>query len=149
MIENVRKEAVEEEEEGEHGAKQSWFSLIQKVFLSPSISQEKKYRKKLWTVFLDLTHTKGSGSCEFWQICSLFFALLLTNNPSTHSNTSDTQNVHTHFTSSTMLVKISQTQRSWENTKTFFSLASNYNTLKTSGFGGSEQGSGRSWREER
>ena len=45
MIENVRQEAVEEEEEGEHGAKQSWFSLIQKVFLSPSISQEKKYRK--------------------------------------------------------------------------------------------------------
>ena len=61
MIENVRKEAVEEEEEGEHGAKQSWFSLIQKVFVSPSISQVKKYPKNLCTVFLDLTYTKG---CE-------------------------------------------------------------------------------------
>ena len=65
MIENVRKEAVEEEEEGEHGAKQSWFSLIQKVFVSPSSSQAKKYPKNLCTVFLDLTYTKGSGSCEF------------------------------------------------------------------------------------
>ena len=46
MIENVRKEAVEEEEEGEHGAKQSWFSLIQKVFVSPSISQAKKCKNK-------------------------------------------------------------------------------------------------------
>ena len=64
MIENVRKEAVEEEE-GEHGAKQSWFSLIQKVFVSPSSSQVKKYKKELFTVFLDLTYTKGSGSCEF------------------------------------------------------------------------------------
>ena len=53
MIENVRKEAVEEEEEeGEHGAKQSWFSLIQKVFVSPSISQAKKYPKKFMHSFL-------------------------------------------------------------------------------------------------
>ena len=65
MIENVRKEAVEEEEEGEHGAKQSWFSLIQKVFVSPTSSQVKKYKKNLCTVFLELTYTKGSDSCEF------------------------------------------------------------------------------------
>ena len=126
---------------GSHSYKRFFYHL--------QFHKQKNTQNNLCTVFLDLTYTKGSGSCEFWQICSLFFALLLTNNPSTHSNTSDTQNVHTHFTSSTMLVKISQTQRSWENTKTFFSLASNYNTLKTSGFGGSEQGSGRSWREER